>query len=264
EKRSIQLIDGKDLEVRSQIRLQNKPLDLAFNSQSDSLLVALDDQTIRELSASSGTETRSITYLDAPARKIVTSQALDLLIVQHEKWVSVYTLSTLKFKDYLPLEGHPARILVDEQNAQIYVQLSDEPDSLAVFSKSLKLVDSISTAKRFFQGRKIDVSTMSLDSATGKPVYYDAKSQTLFSRDETLNFGAEPIPSDPPPGVVPGPDIQVNPNLDKGAQILPNVEFDGSGNFVITWTDDDGADGGGEGVYAREFNFDSTPANTEF
>ncbi|HEY7162313.1 MAG TPA: hypothetical protein VH815_13695, partial [Acidobacteriota bacterium] len=40
EKRSIQLIDGKDLEVRSQIRLQNKPLDLAFNSQSDSLLIA--------------------------------------------------------------------------------------------------------------------------------------------------------------------------------------------------------------------------------
>src|SRR5262245_42215682 len=57
EKRSIQLIDGKDLEVRSQIRLKNKPLDLAFNSQSDSLLVALDDKTIPALSASSCTET---------------------------------------------------------------------------------------------------------------------------------------------------------------------------------------------------------------
>lgn len=264
EKHSIQLIDGKDLEVRSQIRLQNKPLDLAFNSQSDSLLVALDDQTIRELSASTAQETRSITDLDAPARKIVVSQKLDLLLVQHEKWVSVYNLNTLKFKDYLPLEGHPSRILVDEQNAQIFVQLSDEPDSVAVFSQTLKLVDWISTAKRLYQGRKVDASTMMLDSATGEPVYYDAKSQTLFSRDETLHFGAEEVPNDPPVGVTPGPDILVNPNIDKGAQIQPNVEFDGSGNFVITWTDDAGNDGSGQGVFAREFNFDSTPATNEY
>ncbi len=264
DKHSIQLIDGKDLEVRSQIRLPNKPLDLAFNSQSDSLLVALDDQTIRELSASSKQEKGRITDLDAPAHKILISQALDLLLVQHEKWVSVYNLSTLKFRDYLPLEGHPARILVDEQQGQIFVQLSDEPDSFAVFSKSLKLVDWISTAKRLFQGRKVDASTMMLDSATGKPVFYDAKSQTVFTREETLHFGPESVPSDPPPGVVPGPDIEVNPNLDNGAQILPNVEFDGSGNFVITWTDANGYDGSGEGVFAREFNFDSTPVNNEF
>ena len=264
EKHSIQLIDGKDLEVRSQIRLPNKPLDLAFNSQSDSLLVALDDQTIRELSASSKQENGRITDLDAPARKILISQALDLLLVQHEKWVSVYTLSTLTFRDYLPLEGHPARILVDEQQGQILVQLSDEPDSFAVFSTSLKLVDWISTAKRFFQGSKVDASTMMLDSATGKPAFYDAKSQTVFTREETLHFAPESVPSDPPLGVVPGPDIQVNPNLDKGAQVVPNVEFDGSGNFVITWTDDNGYDKSGEGVFAREFNFDSTPVNNEF
>ena len=264
EKHSIQLIDGKDLEVRSQIRLPNKPLDLAFNSQSDSLLVALDDQTIRELSASSKQEKGRITDLDAPARKILISQALDLLLVQHEKWVSVYNLSNLKFKNYLPLEGHPARIIIDEQQRQIFVQLSDELDSFAVFSTSLKLVDWISTAKRFFQGRKVDPSTFMLDSATGKPVFYDAKSQAIFAREEALHFGLESVPSDPPPGVIPGPDILVNPNIDKGAQILPNVEFDGSGNFVITWTDDEGADGSGEGVFAREFNFDSTPANNEF
>ncbi len=265
ENRSIQYIDGKDLKVRSQLRLPDKPLDLAFNSYSDSLLVALDDRTIREFSASSKQETGRITDLDAPSRNIVINHALDLLLVQHEKWVSVYKLSNLKFKDYLPLEGHPARILIDEQASRILVQLSDEPDNFAIFNaKSLKLVDWISTGKRLFQGRKVDASTLMLDPATGKAVFYDAGSKALFTREETLHSGPISANSSPPSNVTPSPDILVNDTIDSGAQILPNVEFDGSGNFVITWTDDNGNDGSAEGVFAREFNFDTTPALTEF
>ena len=46
-----------------------------------------------------------------------------------------------------------------------------------------------------------------------------------------------------------------------GDQILPRIAVDGSGNFVVTWTD---SQSGVTNVYARLFNANATPAGSEF
>ncbi|HXI03212.1 MAG TPA: hypothetical protein VNI57_08535, partial [Candidatus Saccharimonadales bacterium] len=49
-----------------------------------------------------------------------------------------------------------------------------------------------------------------------------------------------------------------------GSQTTPRVAFDGSGGFVVSWLDNAGEDGSGQGVFARRIDDTGAPAGGEF
>ncbi|HSP07280.1 MAG TPA: hypothetical protein VLR94_08890, partial [Acidobacteriota bacterium] len=263
---TIKILDAASLKTRAEARLSGTPVDFAFDASRGTLFVASSGKRLVEISADTLRVQRRVRDLEADAVALHVSHAADLLVVQHEKWVSVYRLSDLKFRDYLPLEGHPQRIQIDPAGTKIYVQLKDETDNVAVFDTASLHPDGwINVARRVFNGRKVDASSFTVDQASGNLVFYDAESNAFFSKQDTT-FATEALstPTSFPVGVTAGSDIQVNPTIDKGAQTVPNAGFDGYGNFAITWSDGAGNDGNGEGVFMRKFLADQTPVAKEF
>lgn len=265
DNRKLKVLDSETLKVRNEASLSGKPVALAFNEARGTIYIAAGKR-VTEVSADTLRTQGRITDLDADAVDLQFSNAADLIVVQHAKWVSVYRLSDLKFRDYLPLEGHPARIQIDSAGNRIFVQLKDETDNIAVFdSRTLRLEDWINVGSKSYNGRKIDASSFTVDNRTGNAVFYDSASRSFFSKQEAAYSGDSPkTPDTLPASVTAGPDIYVNTTIDSGAQVVPNVEFDGYGNFAISWTDQDGNDGNGEGVFIRKFLADQTPVATEF
>jgi hypothetical protein len=264
ERKSIQIYDTSNSAFAQEIFLGKTPVDFRFSSQKDALIVSFTDSSLAVYSAKDGHLTGELTDLDAVARKIFLDESRDLLILQHEKFISVYQFSTLRFVDYIPLEAHPLLVQVCGSAGKLAVQVEDDPETLAVFDLKTLHADRWYHAKnKTFQGRKIDASNFVIDQLSGEVRFLDTASRQFFTRDQTM-FGGPVLASSPPPNVTPSPDIHVNENIDNGPQVLPNAEFDGAGNFVIDWTDDNGNDGDGEGVYVREYNFDLTPVANEY
>ncbi|MCP5155360.1 MAG: tandem-95 repeat protein [Ectothiorhodospiraceae bacterium] len=64
-------------------------------------------------------------------------------------------------------------------------------------------------------------------------------------------------------GIPLGPEFQVNTN-EAGAQVIPTVTGLVGGGFVVAWTDQGGADGSGQGVFAQRFDGNGDPVGSEF
>lgn len=64
-------------------------------------------------------------------------------------------------------------------------------------------------------------------------------------------------------GVSVGAEFQANV-WTTGSQTAPRVAFDGSGGFVVSWLENGGEDGSGQGVFARRIDDTGAPAGGEF
>jgi len=60
-----------------------------------------------------------------------------------------------------------------------------------------------------------------------------------------------------------GGEFQVN-TYTTGSQIRPSVAIDGTGNFVVVWTDHDSRDGSDAGVFGQRFDSSANPVGSEF
>ncbi len=60
-----------------------------------------------------------------------------------------------------------------------------------------------------------------------------------------------------------GSEFQVNSHT-TNRQDMPDVAMDANGNFVVTWTNDDGQDGDGTGIFAQRFDSSGNPQGNEF
>lgn len=248
-----------------QVSFRQAPTAFAANDRQHQMYIAFNDLTLAAFSTTNWNQIGRTEKLDARAEQILHDPVNDLLFVRHQKHVSIYRASDLRFKDYLPLEAHPSRIQLAQGNSKLVVQMSDEPESVAVYNVNPLYLDRwVNVRNRSFNGQKIDVSSAIMGDATGEVHFFDAASKRFITKADTHFSGTSSESTSIPPGVTPSPDIHVNDTIDSGPQILPTAEFDGSGNFIITWTDDDGNDGNGEGVFAREYNANLTPANTEY
>lgn len=247
------------------IAFRQTPTVFAANDRQHQMYIAFDDLTLAAFSTTNWNQLGKTEKLDAPAKQILHDPVNDLLFVRHPKHVSIYRASDLRFKDYLPLEAHPSRLQLAQGNSKLIVQMSDEPDSVAVYNvRPLYLDRWVNVRNRTFNGRKIDVSSAIMGEATGEVHFFDAATKQFITKADTNFTETSNESTSIPPGVTPSSDIHVNNTIDSGPQVLPAAEFDGSGNFVITWTDDNGNDGNGEGVFAREYNANLTPTNTEY
>ena len=64
------------------------------------------------------------------------------------------------------------------------------------------------------------------------------------------------------PGDKNGDEFTVNPIV-TGNQFDSSIAIDADGDFVITWTSDDGQDGSGLGIFAQRYNADGIPVDIE-
>lgn len=203
---------------------------------------------------------QQLNKLCAGAIALLTDSNHDRLLVQEEKWVSVYRLSDLKFVDYLPLEGHPKKIVIDSKRSKIFVALSDEP-SVAVFN-----LDTLEVVKWYYLGNvqaKVDSASFKVDKR-GRLEFLNLEDGSYFSEEElAARTPKMSAPAAMPPGVTPSSNFGVN-TTDAGPQTHPRVSFDGTGNFAFVWTDQNGNDGSGDGAYFREFLINLTAPTANF
>ena len=61
-----------------------------------------------------------------------------------------------------------------------------------------------------------------------------------------------------------GIEFPVNTLHTTGRQVEPAVAMDADGDFVVVWTDEEGHDGDGKGIYARVYNASGVPQSDEF
>lgn len=250
----IQVLDTRSASWIDSYDLPDVPLSFAFDSRQDSIYVGFQQPFVSRISASNGRELSRITDVDASVKGISFDAASDRLVFLHEKHISVYGLSTEKFVNYLQLEAEPAGIRMDSARGNLYVLLRDEPDTVAVYSmRDLRLADWKNLKYRNYQGKKVDVSSLFVNSKSGDLSFVDAATASTFRMQDTT-FAGPAAPSVIPPGYTPSPDTPINVSSDPG--LVPSCEIDGFGNLLFTWMNDTGKDGSGEGSFARRF----TPA----
>lgn len=258
----IGLLDTRTQGWIGSYELPAAPLSFAVNARKNVIYVGYDKPLISMISSVDGRQLSSITDVDAPVKQIAFDETADRLVALHEKHISVYRLTSEKFFDYVMLEGEPASIQIDAAGGNLYAHLRDEPDALAIYSLSnLKLEGWKNLSHREYQGRKVDVSSYFIHPQTGALSFIDAESGASFSFDQTKFTGPQ-VPAVPPPGYTPSADIPVNETVTKG--LLPSCEFDALGNLLFTWENDDGADGAGDGVFARRFSPAIVPLENDF
>jgi hypothetical protein len=253
----IDVIDARTLQVTHVISLQQKPTCFAYNASRNELYVGLKDYRIAVFrdnvqSAIFPTETVPVA--------LYFNNRYQHLFVQTKKWTAVYNLSTFEFENYLLVEGHPQRMVVDPDGNLAFMQLSNSFDTIAVFELShLTLSDWIYTGTRVYSNRTVDASTFHVDS-TEQVRFLDEESGALFTRDQTaLSPGAPSAPSTTlPPGVTGSSNLPINVT-DNAAQFVPTVDFDAAGNMYFAWADQ--SDGNGYGVYSRKYLANLTPAS---
>lgn len=259
---SIGLLDTRTQGWVGSFNLPATPLSFTLNARKNVLYVGYNKPLISVISTLDGRQLSSITDVDAPVKQVAFDETADRLVALHEKHISVYRLSKENFVDYVNLEAEPASIQVDAAGGNLYVHLKDEPDALAIYSLSnLKLEGWKSLRNREFQGRKVDASSYFINPQTGALSFIDTETGASFTFEQTKFTGPQ-APTAPPPGYAPSADIAVNQNVSKG--LLPSCDFDALGNLLFTWENDDGADGAGDGVFARRFTPAIVPLEDDF
>jgi hypothetical protein len=207
-------------------------------------IVAMDGTTLKILNTSA--------FLDLPSVELAVSPESSTIFINDSRVVTALDSRTLKFKDFLSLEGLPESIHV---NARIvFVELSNE-NSMALYdAQSLELINWYSypgsEKGRWFSGSKGDLFFVQNESQIVSAE--DLKSR---ERQKTENIS---IPPDLPAS------SEFILSSASGAKDFPSLDFDSTGNFSATWTDLAGNDGNGEGVYAREFQANGDPQANEF
>lgn len=158
--------------------------------------------------------------------------------------------------DTLLLEGIPGSLALSPDGSRLYVRLANE-NSIAVFdTKTLTLADWYSL-DRVSGGRRLDPNAWSVDPVGGRLLFRDMEGKTVFADEyrDAARLAEAPAPA--PAGLLTSPEFELSTL--PGTKSRPSVDFDASGDFAATWTDLDGHDGSGEGVYIREFSADGTP-----
>jgi hypothetical protein len=260
----IEVLDTSTYRPSRQFDLDGIPVCLTLDRAAKTLYVGLRDNRILAISVSTGKKVGSISDLDDVPRAVLPDISSNRLIVRHQKYISIYSLSDLRFVDYLPLEGTPRRMALDSARGQLLVQLSDEPGTIAAFAlRTLEMTGWLNTNTRTYRGHAINVDSFHVNPKDGILYFLDTPTGTFYSKDDTV-FQGPTAPDTIPPGVTPSDDIPINPTFDDGNQLVPQTKFDGAGRFHVTWLDQDGNDGSGEGAYFRRFASDQTPLETEF
>lgn len=163
--------------------------------------------------------------------------------------------------DTLKLEGIPAALQHSPDGRLLYVRLANE-NSIAVYdTKTLELVDWYSL-DRVVNGRMLDPDFWSVDPVGGRLGFRDMKGESVFADEyrDAARLAEAPAPA--PLLVAAGGEFDLSTL--SGPKSNPSGDFDDNGNFTASWTDLDGHDGSGEGVYVREFNANGDPQSTEF
>ena len=260
----LEVLEDRTFQRTQTVKLSSSPLFLESDAANGILFVATSTPEIIAVHSDSLSEAARISDLESEAVAIQVDRNADRLFVLHKKWVSAYQLSTFRFMDYLRIEADPLRIQSDPIGGKLFVSLADDADSVAVFdSRTLELEDWLWLKNRTYKNRKIDVSSFQADTVRGRAIFLDRESSNWFSEEETTSqkILASTLM---PPGMTPSLDIAVNENIDKGNQLVPNSKFDGFGNFIAAWSDQDGNDGNLEGAFVRRFNSDLSPDGNEF
>lgn len=260
----LEVLEDRTFQRTQAVKLSSSPLFLESDAANGILFVATSTPEIIAFHSDSLSEVARISDLESEAVAIQVDRNADRLFVLHKKWVSAYQLSTFLFRDYLRIEADPLRIQSDPIGGKLFVSLADDADSIAVFdSRTLQVEDWLWLKNRTYKNQKIDASSFQVDPLRGRAIFLDRNSSNWFSEDETSSqkiFASTLMP----PGMTPSADIAVNENIDKGNQLVPNSKFDGFGNFIAAWADQDGNDGNLEGAFVRRFNSDLSPDGNEF
>src|SRR5262249_14052787 len=238
----IRILDDATLAVKALVDVPRTPVHMFFVPQGNSLYVASTNKIITIYSADSLKETGRIENLDADPVAVYASPASDRLLVQHAEFVSVYRLSTLEFYDSITEIGWPQRIQLDATGTKAFILLTDKKNIAVYDLTSVSLDDWIFTGNRTYHGRSINTSSYLVDQTNAQVYFLDSASKSLISESQTLLSA----PTPPPLGPSGSSDLLINTS-DSGPQSVPDADFDATGNFVITWKNNN------DGVYAREF-----------
>jgi hypothetical protein len=134
-------------------------------------------------------------------------------------------VSSLRFIDYLSLEATPLRIQSDPIHGRLYVHVGDDSNSIAVYdAKTLEPLHRIWLKNKTFRNKKVDPSSLQLDSRTGRPVFMDGDSSVWFSEEEMSSSVKSKLSQHSARNTA-SSDIPVNQNEDNGNQMFLNAKL---------------------------------------
>jgi PKD repeat protein len=221
---------------------RNRRIYLASNERR--AIWMLDENSLRVLS--------SYTKLTLAPTFIGLNSQNSHLYINDLHSITVLDSRTLTYIDDLRLEGLPGAFFIGSDS--IFIELSNE-ESIAVYDTvQNELVDWFST-KGFRKGRWFVTQRGELRLVGSRNEILDAVTVRENARNQITQ-------GDIPSSLAAGSEFTLSQS--NGAKDFPSADFDGSGNFVATWTDLAGNDGSGEGVYGREFSGAGAGQGSEF
>lgn len=256
--KSIRIFDALTLSQKSAIQLAVTPTSFVYNAARNEFYVGFNNASFSAIQ--NGKVRGTVSDLYRVPVSIHVSNKWRKLLVRTESFVAVYETDDLAFKKFLPFEGRPGRIEVDTQEDFAVIQYIDRAKIEKFSLSTLRSEKEYYPRRKTFRGNAIDPTTFRLNQDSLE--FYDAASGTFFKFDEAADAVLATTPTDLPPGVSAGNNIDINQN-DGGPQFGPSVQLDSSNNMVFSWTTDPNQTGE-EDIKGREFTSNGNPRGAEF